>query len=85
MNQAVKERGTEMSREISGVTLETLPMAVRKIGLRRGQSFKITIEEDEDDREKALRRIQELSAAATARAQADGIVTDEDVERFLES
>ncbi|AVM73374.1 hypothetical protein [Magnetospirillum gryphiswaldense] len=72
-----------MSREIEGVTIETFPLAVRKMGLRRGQAFKIVIEEDEDGRELALKRIDEICSRATALAQADGIVTDEDVEKFL--
>lgn len=83
MSQVVEERGTEMSRELEGVTIETFPLAVRKMGLRRGQTFKIIVEEDEDNRARAIREIQEISAAATARAQADGIVTDQDVDIFL--
>jgi 5-carboxymethyl-2-hydroxymuconate isomerase len=86
MKQAVTAgRGAEMSREISGVTLETLPSAVRKIGLRRDQKFTLVVEDEEDERRNAYNRMQEIAAAVTARAQADGIITDEDVEKFLES
>jgi hypothetical protein len=86
MIQAVIERGADMAREISDVTLDTFPAAVRRIGLRPGQKFKITIEDDDQEtrRQKAYERMQEISAKATALAQADGIVTDEDVERFLD-
>ncbi len=85
MKQAVTERGAEMSREISGVTLRTLPDAVRKAHLRPDEEFTILIESKEERRARALKSIRELSAKATALAQADGIITDEDVERFLAS
>jgi len=74
-----------MSREISGVTLRTLPDAVRQANLQPDQKFTIVIETDEERKTRVLRRMGELADKATAIAQADGIVTDEDVERFLAS
>lgn len=75
-----------MSRELGGVTIETFSTAVRKMGLQRGQPFKIVVEDDKNEgKRQAFERMQEISATVTARVQADGIVTDEDVERFLNS
>lgn len=74
-----------MSQEISGVTLRTLPDAVRQFKLRPDQKFTIVIETDEERKARLLRRMDELSTKATALAQADGIVSEEDVERFLAS
>jgi hypothetical protein len=82
---AITESEQDMGRMVTGVTLETLPNAVHESGLRPGQKFTLIIEDGENSREQALRRIEELSARATARAQADGIVSDEDVEKFLNS
>jgi len=85
MNQAVEERGTRMSQEINGVTLRTLPDAVRQFNLRPDQKFTIVIETDEERKVRILRRMDELATKATALARADGIVTEEDVGRFLAS
>ncbi len=74
-----------MSREISHVTLRTLPDAVRQANLQPDEEFTILIESKEERRARALKRMREISAKVTIQAQADGIVTDEDVERFLAS
>jgi hypothetical protein len=72
-----------MGRVVTGVTLKTLPEAVRKAGLRHDQEFSIVIEDRDERRARSLLRMRELSAKATALAQKDGIVSDEDVETFL--
>lgn len=74
-----------MSQEINGVTLRTLPDAVRQFNLRPDQKFTIVIETDEERKVRILRRMDELATKATALARADGIVTEEDVGRFLAS
>lgn len=74
-----------MSREISGVTLRTLPEAVRQANLLPDQKFTIVIETETERKARALRRMDELATKATAIARVDGIITDKDVERFLEN
>ena len=74
-----------MSQEISGVTLRTLPDAVRQFNLRPDQKFTIVIETDAERKTRILARMDGLAEKATALAQADGIVTEEDVQRFLAS
>lgn len=72
-----------MSQEISGVTLRTLPDAVRQFNLRPDQKFTIVIETDVERKARILGRMSELAEKATALAQADGIVTEEDTALFL--
>lgn len=72
-----------MSQEISGVTLRTLPDAIRQFNLRPDQKFTIVIETDVERKARILGRMSELAEKATALAQADGIATEEDVALFL--
>lgn len=73
-----------MSQSIAGVTLRNLPDMVRRFHIDMNEEFTIVRETQAEKRARALASIREISAKASALAQADGIVTDEDVEKFLE-
>lgn len=73
-----------MERVVTGVTLDTLPQAVRRAGLKPGQRFTITIEDEgTGSRAEAIAAMQEISRRVGARVAADNL-TEDDVMRMLE-
>jgi len=74
-----------MGRVVTGVTLQTFPEAVHQAGLKPGQKFTMIVEGESFDRASALRRLDEISTAVSARMAADGIVTEEQKDAFIQS
>lgn len=74
-----------MERVVTGVTLDTLPQAVRRAGLKPGQRFTITVEdEDAGSRAEAIAAMQDIARRVGARVAADNL-TEDDVMRLLET
>lgn len=75
-----------MERVVTGVTLQTLPQAVRRAGLKPGQRFTITVEGETVATSKAaaLQRLTEISRQVSGRMAADGIVTEDDKQAFID-
>lgn len=69
-----------MGKIITGVTLQTLPRAVREAGLKPGQRFTVIVEGDTD--EDVFAQMQQIADTVSARVAADGF-TEDDVMRIL--
>ncbi|MBB6255298.1 hypothetical protein [Nitrospirillum iridis] len=72
-----------MERIVTGVTLQTLPEAVRRAGLKPGQRFTITVEDEPVDRAAAVSALRAISERVGARVEAAGL-SEDDVMRLLE-
>lgn len=63
-------------RILSGVTMDTMPQAIRKLALRAGQKFSIRVEDDED----TTSRMERLLAKAGAGVALVGPQKTEDID-----
>lgn len=68
--------GIDGKRMLSGVTLETMPQAIRKLGLLPDQEFTIQVEDDED----TTNRMERLLAKAGVGVALVGSQTTEDID-----
>jgi len=69
-----------MGKVIMGVTLQTLPKAVREAGLRPGQRFTVIVDGDTND--DVFEKMKQIADTVSARVAADGF-TEDDVMRIL--
>lgn len=81
--QTIKEKASEMGRVVTGVTIETFPLAVRRAGLKPGQRFSLVVETDEEIRTRAFDEVAAIAERVSARVAADGL-NEDDVMRRLE-